>query len=128
MPIDYLTSHLDEIKQFLLNSNVLALGFTFIMKLNYKVIQPGLSVRETTTQINQISTSMVNDIISPIINKIINPKSETGKSLKDLVLNIFGIEIKLGKFLEVILQFILIITILYIFYKQAGILDYIKKK
>jgi len=112
MPIDYLTSHLDEIKEFLLNSNVLALGFTFIM----------------TTQINQISTSMVNDIISPIINKIINPKSETGKSLKDLVLNIFGIEIKLGKFLEVILQFILIITILYIFYKQAGLLDYIKKK
>ncbi len=112
MSLDYFSSHINEIKEFLINNNVLALGFTFIM----------------TTQINQISTSMVNDIISPIINKIINPKSHNGKSLKDLVLRIFGIEIKLGKFLEVILQFILIIIIIYVFYKQTGLLEYVKKK
>lgn len=108
----YFSEHINELKEFLLSSNVLALGFTFIM----------------TTQINQISSSMVNDIISPIVNKIINPKSEAGKSLKDLDINIFGIQIKIGKFLEAILQFILIITVLYIFYKQAGLLEYIKKK
>lgn len=88
----------DNFLNFLKNKNIIPLGLTFIISLN----------------INKISNDFIESIVSPIINRFFGKESTI--ALKDRTITIFGITFLIGKFINSLLQFIVILYIVYWIY------------
>src|SRR5438105_965533 len=90
-----------EFVKFLTNNNVIGVGLAFII----------------ATQVGSIAQALVDNIISPIINAM-SPSEEL--QFKDVTVNLLGAEIEIGKFIQKVLQFLLIMTVIFIFFKIFG--------
>tara|TARA_B100001248_G_scaffold259455_1_gene245519 strand:- start:147 stop:464 length:318 start_codon:yes stop_codon:yes gene_type:complete len=70
--------------------------------------------------VTELSESLVNDLILPILNRDSDGDGEADlKNLEEYVIFTNGIKFKLGKFILVIIKFIIILFIVYQFSKLA---------
>lgn len=83
---------------FLKNKNILSLGLAFIISMN----------------VNKLSNDFITSIVSPLINRIFGTESDI--ELKDRKITIFGITFLIGNFINSLIQFIVILYIVYWIY------------
>ena len=83
---------------FLKNKNILSLGLAFIISMN----------------VNKLSNDFISSIVSPLINRIFGTESDI--QLKDRKITIFGITFLIGNFINSLIQFIVILYIVYWIY------------
>ena len=85
---------------FIKKKDILQLCIAFIISIN----------------INNLSTILIENFIAPIINRLFGPETGTDKPFKDRKMVIFGINFGIGKIISGILEFILVLYVIYIIY------------
>lgn len=75
--------------------------------------------------INNLTNDLIKTLINPIIKRIFIGKN----SLRDeFIYTIFGIQFEIGKIIEIILQFMITMIIIYFMYKFLPSLLYLKNQ
>jgi large-conductance mechanosensitive channel len=90
-----------EFYDFLSSRNILELGLAFII----------------STNINRLSNDFIDNIVSPVIKRLTGSEED---KLKDVKLDIFGINFEIGNFIMSVLKFIIMMMILYYLFKIIG--------
>jgi len=98
--IDGINSQISGIINFLLEKNIIQVGLGLII----------------ASQITKITNALQNVIISPIIDRISVGEI---KKLEDWKINLLGMELKIGLLLSTIINFILIIIIVYYIWRLS---------
>lgn len=100
-----LIKEIEEYKKFAFKNNMISIAIAFIIASSF----------------NDVVQSISNNILMPIINYIISQTGEDWRTLKFSPVN--GMDLEIGKFLGVFVDFILISTILYILNKGFSVKD-----
>lgn len=74
--------------------------------------------------VSELVNSLVNDIVNPIIGVFLG----RAQNLTSYVFIFQGVEIKVGNFLSVLMDFLILTLILYIVFKKLGLEKLDKKK
>jgi len=85
---------------FIKKKDILQLGIAFIISIN----------------INNLSTTLIDNFIAPIINRLFGPETGNDKPFKDRKMVILGINFGIGKIVSGLLEFILVLYVVYIIY------------
>lgn len=93
-PTELLSAEYGKFLKFILDFNIISIGFGFIVSQNFQIV----------------FNDLMKGIISPIITKIIGSEK---KNLEEVKLVIFGMEIYIWKFIFSLLNFYLILLILF---------------
>jgi large-conductance mechanosensitive channel len=93
-PTEILSSEYGKFMDFLLNFNIISIGIGFIVSQN----------------LNIVFNDLMKGVISPIITKLIGSEK---KNLEEVKLVVFGIDLYIWKFLFSIINFYLILIILF---------------
>lgn len=93
-PVNLLTTEYSRFYNFLINYNVISIGLAFIV----------------SNQVNIVFRDAMATIVSPILGRIFGGRE---KKLEDLKIRILGMEFQIGKLLFSILNFYIILVILF---------------
>lgn len=93
-PTELLTQEYSKFLQFMMDFNIISIGIGFIVSQNLQIV----------------FNDLMKGIVSPIITKLIGSEK---KNLEEVKLNIFGMEIYIWKFLFSVLNFYLILVVLF---------------
>lgn len=93
-PTEIFSSEYGKFMNFMMDFNIISIGVGFIV----------------SQQLQIVFNDLMKGIVSPIITKIIGSEK---KNLEEVKLNIFGMEIYIWKFLFSVLNFYLILVILF---------------
>lgn len=96
--IDFIQSQMNEIITFLVERNIIQLSIGFII----------------ATQVNKITTIIMELLINPIINRVSFGQT---KKLRDLELDLFQMNFKIGIILENIINLIIVLFIIFYIWK-----------
>jgi len=96
---DRVKKQTSDFVKFVTNKRVIQMGIAFILSI----------------QINQLANSFVENIVMPLVDIILTENRK--EKLRQMKIVIFGVSIEVGRFIEGIIKFIVIVIIIFIIVK-----------
>jgi large-conductance mechanosensitive channel len=100
--ISFLKSNLSGFMNFILDKRVMQIGFSILI----------------SSQLQILTRSIIELLVNPIVNRI---TMGTIKTIEEWEINMFNIHIKIGRLISNIINFVLILIVIYYMWKYSDI-------
>lgn len=106
--MSFLKSEVNDFIDFLADNNIIQIGTSFIV----------------SQQVSNLFTEFINTIVGPIIHKITGSEE---KSIEDVTVDLFGAELKIGKFSMALTKLLLTFIIMFYILKLLQAREMLRK-